>query len=384
MRHHLCHFWSLQAFDDDLFCCRCTVPSMHRRITAYQRHGVGIDISVHIHPRLSRQRRLVVSRLGSWSRTVSFSPAHRLVCPSRVTTYHNCSSVWMHARPPSHAYCALATYSSSPPSRSWVPTLLAAAKREMGITAKPPWFAQIWMWLWKTLSAPYTDHDRPPSWWSHFRTRIPPSTTFCSSRHLWKRTSRARIHKRETLQIVLSAKGYSRRSRASISYLEYQSEIRMGSSPTPSPNSASEALPKASYVTHASAPALSPLLLPAVGDEAQDARRPSIQFLPHSKAGLPRGSQKPGRAQRRMSSPPPPPWVLSISKVPSSIAHCPFHRPFLVSLLPSFMLMQKELMCTWEWRSMAHTCPGVAAKRYIKWLGRLYPYSHAAATSNQC
>jgi hypothetical protein len=91
------------------------------------------------------------------------------------------------------------------------------------------------------------------------------------------------------------------------SYLEYQSEIRMGSSPTPSPASAPEALPKASYVTHASALALSPLLLPAVGDEAQDARRPSIQFLPHSKAGLPRGSQKPGRAQRRMSSPPPPP-----------------------------------------------------------------------------
>lgn len=81
----------------------------------------------------------------------------------------------------------------------------------------------------------------------------------------------------------------------------------MGSSPTPSPASAPEALPKASYMTHASALALSPLLLPAVGDEAQDARRPSIQFLPHSKAGLPRGSQKPGRAQRRMSSPPPPP-----------------------------------------------------------------------------
>lgn len=99
--YHLCHFWSLRAFDDDLVCCGCTVTSMHRRITACQGHRVGIDISAHPSPAIQ------TATIGSVSAWVSIkdsvrivsSLAQRLACPSRVTTYHNCSSVWMHASP---------------------------------------------------------------------------------------------------------------------------------------------------------------------------------------------------------------------------------------------------------------------------------------------
>ncbi|KAF2872042.1 hypothetical protein BDV95DRAFT_571272 [Massariosphaeria phaeospora] len=54
-------------------------------------------------------------------------------------------------------------------------------------------------------------------------------------------------------------------------------------------------------------PTMNPLLGPAGTPGAEAARRPSIQFLAHSNATLPRGSPKQGRERRRMSSPPPPP-----------------------------------------------------------------------------
>ncbi|OAL00533.1 adenine nucleotide alpha hydrolases-like protein [Phaeosphaeriaceae sp. SRC1lsM3a] len=53
--------------------------------------------------------------------------------------------------------------------------------------------------------------------------------------------------------------------------------------------------------------AVSPLQLPITGQHGLDEpRRPSIQFLAHRNASLPRGSPKP-RQRRRLSSPPPPP-----------------------------------------------------------------------------
>ncbi|KAL5120687.1 hypothetical protein ACEQ8H_001436 [Pleosporales sp. CAS-2024a] len=53
--------------------------------------------------------------------------------------------------------------------------------------------------------------------------------------------------------------------------------------------------------------AVSPLQLPVSGLPGVDEpRRPSIQFLAHRNASLPRGSPKP-RQRRRLSSPPPPP-----------------------------------------------------------------------------
>lgn len=51
---------------------------------------------------------------------------------------------------------------------------------------------------------------------------------------------------------------------------------------------------------------VSPLLLPTGGKDAEEPRRPSIQFLAHRNASLPRGNPKP-REKRRLSSPPPPP-----------------------------------------------------------------------------
>jgi len=50
---------------------------------------------------------------------------------------------------------------------------------------------------------------------------------------------------------------------------------------------------------------VSPLQLPVSG-QLDEPRRPSIQFLAHRNASLPRGSPKP-RQRRRLSSPPPPP-----------------------------------------------------------------------------
>jgi len=51
---------------------------------------------------------------------------------------------------------------------------------------------------------------------------------------------------------------------------------------------------------------VSPLLLPTGIREAEEPRRPSIQFLAHRNSSLPRGNPKP-REKRRLSSPPPPP-----------------------------------------------------------------------------
>ena len=130
------------------------------------------------------------------------SLAQRLVCPSRVTTYHNCSSVWMHASP--IAYLLYTRYlliepaqpllGSHPARRSQArdghhsqasmvrPKLdvtasvsiclfLIAATRAIHLSLVCP--------VKRTLIAPYTNHERPP-----LPHPIPPSTTFCSSRHL--------------------------------------------------------------------------------------------------------------------------------------------------------------------------------------------------------
>lgn len=57
---------------------------------------------------------------------------------------------------------------------------------------------------------------------------------------------------------------------------------------------------------------LSPFTLPS-GDHDDDKRRPSVQFIPPKKLGLPSATMKRAASStrsRKMSSPPPPPYVL--------------------------------------------------------------------------
>ncbi|OCK85781.1 adenine nucleotide alpha hydrolases-like protein [Lepidopterella palustris CBS 459.81] len=142
----------------------------------------------------------------------------------------------------------------------------------------------------------------------------------------------------------------------------------MGTSPTPSPNSAPAAIPKASPAAHLPATAhqaVSPLLLPATRDKAQDARRPSIQFMPHSKAGLHRGSPKRGRAQRRMSSPPPPPLFQP------RVSFDTFDRPADFIEENSFTLITKHKDYEYTKRSRTFLC-GLDSNDYseyaLEWL----------------
>ncbi|KAF2500666.1 adenine nucleotide alpha hydrolases-like protein [Lophium mytilinum] len=144
----------------------------------------------------------------------------------------------------------------------------------------------------------------------------------------------------------------------------------MGKSPTPSPTSAPVGALKASSQAAAvpAAPTqlpVSPLLRPALGDETHDARRPSIQFIPHIQVGLPQGLPKAGRLQRRMSSPPPPPLFQP------RVSFDTFDRPADFIEENSFTLITKHKDYEYTKRSRTFLC-GLDSNDYseyaLQWL----------------
>ncbi|KAF2650269.1 adenine nucleotide alpha hydrolases-like protein [Lophiostoma macrostomum CBS 122681] len=94
----------------------------------------------------------------------------------------------------------------------------------------------------------------------------------------------------------------------------------------------------------------SPLLLPAAGVDTQEPRRPSIQFLAHSNAALPRGSPKPARVKRRISSPPPPPVFQP------RVSFDTFDRPAEFIEENSFTLIAKHKDYEYTKRSRTFLC----------------------------
>ncbi|KAF2813825.1 adenine nucleotide alpha hydrolases-like protein [Mytilinidion resinicola] len=143
----------------------------------------------------------------------------------------------------------------------------------------------------------------------------------------------------------------------------------MGESPTPSPTSAPagvlKASPQAAAVSASTRLPVSPLLLAAAGDETHDARRPSIQFIPHIQVGLPQGLPKSGRLQRRMSSPPPPPLFRP------RVSFDTFDRPADFIEENSFTLITKHKDYEYTKRSRTFLC-GLDSNDYseyaLQWL----------------
>ncbi|KAI8937376.1 hypothetical protein NX059_006580 [Plenodomus lindquistii] len=94
---------------------------------------------------------------------------------------------------------------------------------------------------------------------------------------------------------------------------------------------------------------VSPLLLPTGGRDAEEVRRPSIQFLAHRNQSLPRGNPKP-REKRRLSSPPPPPVFQP------RVSFDTFDRPADFIDESSFTLIRKHKDYEYTKRSRTFLC----------------------------